>query len=89
MRQYIQQHLENNLFSEERIFWCYREIHDLQAMYCISPNKRACLNTRTPDFWVWSFVTQQLPELSEWNFQGLYLRYLEVRGVNFTEIGQV
>ena len=50
----------------------------LQGMtYRILPNKRAYLNKRTPDFWLWLALSQTLLNWSESNFQHSHLKVKE------------
>ena len=39
--------------------------------YHIWLNKCACLNKRSPDFWLWSSIIQAILNISQWNFQDL------------------
>ena len=53
--------------------------------YCILPNKRACLNKRTPDFLFWLVISEKFLIQSESSFQHLTLTYSMVHTASFIQ----
>ena len=56
--------------------------------YHISPNKYACLNKWTPDFWFWLAISQKLLNRSVSRLQHLKARFSSVGPASFIEIRQ-